>query len=377
MSARALRNGGVAFLARARNGISSGFMYRPPWFDAAVQFQPMEPLKNQGGATPQIVYPEDMLLRRARKRHPELWTVCKMPRCTVAPLRTADARAHTQRTIVQAVPDEQGKVLYQHPANQFIARQKYWIGRGHSVDEAFDLTTADLRRQKRFERVELQTAMLQAEQMRGVEEVGVDENFEQRLADKWAQALKTRLRRDAQIRREKLELLMESRDAEGETDNVDLTRLDEDVLQDDLYQVVANDVRAQEHFGTDGTDVHVEVERLLPDRNDPLFEEFRTYLDAEMPSEMRAILLAADPATLPSPRHARFFKLLDGNKDVYGAMEERQRQRETLAEERLATAAAAAAEAEEAAAAEMGAIKPKGPRVKKPAGKRVKGGKKK
>ncbi len=74
MAKRALRNGGVQFLTRARNGIASGFMYRPPWFDAAVQFQPLEVARSYGPVRP-LEYPEDKLMARLEREHPELWEV--------------------------------------------------------------------------------------------------------------------------------------------------------------------------------------------------------------------------------------------------------------------------------------------------------------
>lgn len=126
--------GGVAFLQRARNGVASGFMYRPGWFDAMVQYQPMERPHAHDGNLAQLVYPEDRLIARLAREHPELW----------------------ENTIINLIPDDLGRVDYVHPAQAFVNRQKMWMALGQTEEEAYKSVLDDWARQRRFERTELQ-----------------------------------------------------------------------------------------------------------------------------------------------------------------------------------------------------------------------------
>ena len=48
-------------------------MYKPPWFETTVQFQPLDPPKAEGKIR-ELVYPEDRLLEKLSRLHPELWS---------------------------------------------------------------------------------------------------------------------------------------------------------------------------------------------------------------------------------------------------------------------------------------------------------------
>ena len=258
-------------------------MYRPAWFDAAVQYQPSEPPKAERSNLRPIEYAEDRLLAVLAKKHPELWT----------------------DTIINLVPDAQGHVNYTHPATVFVNRQKHWIAQGQTEEEAYHSVLEDWKRQKRFERIELQVAMAQAAE-RGVE-VQVSTPWEERQKTRFQEALTRRLNLEQQKRRERLEALLEARDADGETEPVDLGQLDPDISQSDLDGLLEKDERAQAHFGGDGSSFSLDIERLLPRPGDPEFESFRQFVDANLGPQEREKLLA----NLPDTRRAQYFPALD------------------------------------------------------------------
>ncbi len=131
---KATMRGGMAFLQRARNAVEGGFMHRPGWFEAMAQYQPPEMPKSQRSNVAALLYPEDRLLHVLARTHPELWT----------------------NTVVNLVPDALGHVHYTHPASAFVDRQKHWIAQGKTEEEAYEAVIEDWKRQKRFERIELQ-----------------------------------------------------------------------------------------------------------------------------------------------------------------------------------------------------------------------------
>lgn len=258
-------------------------MFRPSWFDAAVQYQPAEPPKAEKSNVKPLEYPEDRLLATLAKRHPELWS----------------------NTIINMVPDEMGHVNYTHPASAFVERQKYWISKGQTEEEAYRSVLADWNRQRRFERIELQLAMLQASE-RGVE-LRTTTSWEDRRNEEFEAALNRRLNLDQQKRRERLEALLEARDADRETQPVDLASLDPDITQADLEALLENDSRAQEHFGGDASSFSLEIERLLPRPGDPEFQGFRDFVDERLSDEQRQLLLD----NIPDQRRAQYFRMLD------------------------------------------------------------------
>lgn len=325
-TARSHRLGGLAFLQRARNGIQGGFQFRPPWFDAMVQHQPLPLPKGQGeagvmglgvpffpwplnrllpsGKLRPLSYPEDRLIARLQRDHPELWT----------------------NTVINMIPDDHGRVLYKHPASLFVERQRHWMSQGRTEEEAFQATLEDWRRQKRFERVELRVAMVQAVQLRGLPDVDhVRDPMEERYAKRWQEALEASAAKDAQERRERLEAMLEDRsqgDARTEADGVppppvDLLALEPDVTQEDLDTLLASDQRAQLHFGGTANHFDLEIERMLPRPGDADYDEFRDFLAQELPEDLRASLASENPAQLPAERHAHYFKELDARPAIY------------------------------------------------------------
>ncbi len=148
--------------------------------------------------------------------------------------------------------------------------------------------------------------MLQAANM-GLE-IPDSSPWEDRFEASFQKALTRRLNAEEQKRRERLESLLEARDAGGESGTVDVATLDSDVTQSDLEALLSSDPRAQKHFGGDATTFHVEVERILPKRGDHTFEDFRNYLDKELTPEVRALLSESE---LPDESRMQYFKFLD------------------------------------------------------------------
>jgi hypothetical protein len=204
---KASMRGGMAFLQRARNAIEGGFMYRPSWFEATVQHQPSERPRAHSGNVARVEYPEDRLMAVISKKHPELW----------------------QNTIINLVPDGLGHINYKHPAAVFLDRQKQYMAAGQSEEEAYQAVEEDWKRQRRFEKIELQVAMLQAAELGAVppedDNGGPRSPWELRRDSEFQEALTRRIAVDQQKRRERLEALLEARDAAGETEPVDVRQL--------------------------------------------------------------------------------------------------------------------------------------------------------
>ncbi len=284
--------GGVAFLQRARNAIEGGFMFRPSWFETMAQHQPDEPPKAHRDNVRALEYPEDRLLEVVARNHPDLW----------------------ENTIINLVPDDMGRIHYTHPAAAFVERQKMWIANGKTEKEAYQCVLEDWNRQKRFEKLELQVAILQAEQL-GMELAHNDEDcWEKRNADQFQTALMRRLSQDQQKRRERLEALIEAREEAGETEPIDLLTLDPDVTQEDLEMFIAGDPRAEKHFGGEAAYFHIDIERTLPrDMEDEEYAEFREFIDETLTEEERQIIESVGPL----PEHqAQYFKFFDSEMDA-------------------------------------------------------------
>lgn len=280
-------------------------MFRPPWFDAVVQYQPPEPPKADKSNLQPIEFPEDRLLAVLSKKHPELWS----------------------NTVINLVPDDMGHVHYTHPASAFVARQKFWMSKGQTEEEAYQSVLDDWRRQRRFERIELQLAMLQAEE-RGAD-ILIKSPYQQRFQNEFKEALKKRVNLEQQRRRERLESLLESRDSSGEKDPIDLGTLDTDVTQSDLESLLASDQRAQAHFGGEAATFNVEIERVLPRRGERSYEQFREFLEQEITPEVKA-MLQSNP---PDVNHIHFFKELDGARRAKLEAEARAEKEQLMEEE--------------------------------------------
>jgi hypothetical protein len=242
------------------------------------------------------------------KKHPELWT----------------------NTVINMVPDDLGHVHYTHPASAFVARQKYWISKGQTEEEAYQSVLEDWQRQKRFERIELQVAMMQATEQGA--EVQEKTPWQERYEEEFEVALTRRMNLDQQRRRERLESLLESRDASGETEVIELSTLDPDVTQADLKGLLSSDERAQRHFGGEAETFSVEIERLLPKKGQADYERFREFMDQSISEEVRSLIASSE---MPDPARAQYFKELDSVMEAKRREEEEAYQKEQLAQQQL------------------------------------------
>jgi hypothetical protein len=201
---KATMRGGMAFLQRARNAIDGGFMYRPSWFDAAVQYQPAERPHAHAGNLAPLMYPEDKLMEVIRRNHPDLWS----------------------NTIINLIPDAMGHIHYKHPAAMFLDRQKAYMAAGQTQQEAYESVLDDWKRQRRFEKIELHVAMLQATEMGALppETEGQPvSDWITRRETAFQDAFTRRMSLEQLKRRERLEALLEARDAAGDTEPIDVS----------------------------------------------------------------------------------------------------------------------------------------------------------